>query len=120
MNFFLVPNIAPEQVTVKSLGSTSIQVSWSPLKPQNMNGVLQGYYVFYKQIISKSKRSLSAGVFHVSNISASSVEIKGLQPFTSYEVSVAGFTKRGSGPKSAPMIVRTQEEGKTHTSYDIL
>ncbi|KAK3755298.1 hypothetical protein QZH41_014606, partial [Actinostola sp. cb2023] len=105
-----VPTAAPKHVTVQSLGPKSILVSWSPLSPKDVNGVLHGYYVHYEHIVSRTRRSPSIGVLHVSNVSVSSIEIQGLQPFSVYKVAVSGFTKKGSGPKSAAVTVTTDEE----------
>lgn len=98
-------------MSVQSLGPKSILVSWSPIDVKDVNGVLQGYYVNYKHVSSRKRRSISTGYIRVSNMSASSVEIKGLQPFSLYDVAVSGFTKTGRGPWSPAMKVRTQEEG---------
>lgn len=33
----------PDNVTVKSLSSTAVQVWWKPPNPQHVNGINQGY-----------------------------------------------------------------------------
>ena len=36
-----------------------------------------------------------------------------LKPYSFYTIQVLAFTVKGDGPKSPPIIVRTEEEGKT-------
>ena len=46
------------------------------------------------------------------NMSSQSLEITGLEPFTSYDVWVSAFTDMGSGPSSRTVTVTTDEDGK--------
>ena len=46
------------------------------------------------------------------NTSGQSLEIKALEPFTSYDVWVSAFTVMGSGPSSRPITVTTDEDGE--------
>ena len=45
------------------------------------------------------------------NTSGQSLEIKALEPFTSYDVWVSAFTVMSSGPSSRPITVTTDEDG---------
>lgn len=111
-----VPSVAPKQVSVQSKGPYSILVKWSPMSSKDVNGVLMGYNVHYKQIVARNKRSNSAGVVQATNVSSPSVEIVGLKPFSLYRITVAAFTKKGNGPPSAPATLRTDEEGRARQS----
>ena len=111
----LVPSRAPESIQVQSTGPRSILIEWSPVPQQYVHGILRGYHVYYKTGKPKVKRSTSlVGVIKAMSVNKSSqnLEIKGLEPFTSYDVWVAAFTDAGSGPSSTPVTVVTDEDGK--------
>ena len=40
--------------------------------------------------------------------------MQGLLKFTEYTIQVSGYTVKGDGPLSSAVIVRTEEDGKTH------
>lgn len=50
----------------------------------------------------------SAGASNISSL------IQRLLKFTEYTIQVSGYTVKGDGPFSKAVIVRTDEDGKTH------
>ena len=116
-NFFFMaaPSRAPNVSQVRSSGPRSIFLQWNPIPQDYLHGILRGYHVFYKEEVSKAKRSaISLGIVKsVSvNMSMESLEITGLKPFTYYDVWVTAYTHAGSGPRSEPIKVITEEDGK--------
>lgn len=108
-----VPSRAPVSLQVQSTGPRSILIKWSPVPEQYVHGILRGYHVYYKTGTSKMRRSASqVGVIKAMsvNMSSQSLEITGLEPFTSYDVWVSAFTDMGSGPSSRTVTVTTDED----------
>lgn len=107
------PSRAPNVSQVRSSGPRSIFLQWNPIPQDYLHGILRGYHVFYKEEVSKAKRSaISLGIVKsVSvNMSMESLEITGLKPFTYYDVWVTAYTHAGSGPRSEPIKVITEED----------
>ncbi|KAJ7358734.1 hypothetical protein OS493_021509 [Desmophyllum pertusum] len=112
-----VPSRAPDSLQVRSTGSRSILIEWSPVPEQYVYGILRGYHVYYSTGRSKVKRSASqVGVIKALSVNTStqSLEITALEPFTSYDVWVSAFTGEGSGPPSRPVTVITDEDVPSH------
>ena len=100
-----VPDGFPRSLHVTSLSARSIQISWSPLPPNERNGLITGYVVT---------------ITNVDTNEVSTVEITGRTstsiatlPYTSYMVSVAARTSVGVGPRSTEIIILTPENGMT-------
>lgn len=112
MFLYTVPSRAPDSLQARSTGTRSILIEWSPVPKKYVHGNLRGYHVYYRTGRSKVKRSTShVGALSV-NTSGQSLEIKALEPFTSYDVWVSAFTIIGSGPSSTPVTVTTDEDGE--------
>ena len=81
-------------------------MQWQPIPPAKVPGILRGYRVTYRKKNSKELNEISLNATH------HRVIIKGLQPLTEYELSVAGFTNWGTGPESVKVHVITPSTGK--------
>lgn len=44
-NIFIVPSVAPSDVTAVAASSVAVNVTWMPVNPQSVNGVALGYRV---------------------------------------------------------------------------
>jgi len=98
----LVPSEPPVNVNVLSADANTITVSWSPIDDYNVNGILQGYMVFYRSEIDFGDYSkIQVGQ------STQQATIRGsFNPHVLYEITVAGITQVGVGVKSFPQFVR--------------
>ena len=106
--FLLVPIVAPTNVTLASLDSTTIQVCWEkiPYFP-----TLDGYEVLYKPFNQTNVNELVT----LTNAEVSSVTIRVLEPYQTYSVTVAGKTIAGLGQRSIPETLQpTNYTGKCH------
>lgn len=112
MFLYTVPSRAPDSLQARSTGTRSILIEWSPVPKTYVHGNLRGYHVYYRTGRSKVKRSTSHVGALLVNTSGQSLEIKALEPFTSYDVWVSAFTIIGSGPSSTPVTVTTDEDGE--------
>uniref|UniRef100_A0A3B5QYJ1 Receptor-type tyrosine-protein phosphatase F n=1 Tax=Xiphophorus maculatus TaxID=8083 RepID=A0A3B5QYJ1_XIPMA len=88
------PSSPPLHVRARLLSSTTILVEWE--SPEEPNGQLQGYRIFYS---SEPSNPLSTWQIH--NINDSKfTSISGLTPTTTYSLRMLGFTSMGDGPLS--------------------
>ena len=80
--------------------TTQFKVSWNPLPQRFHNGRFQGYRVYFR------KSAFYPIPFNTSSVVTSSPNmtwaiITGLGPAQRYDVSVAAYTLKGEGPRSA-------------------
>ncbi|XP_061896859.1 phosphatidylinositol phosphatase PTPRQ [Entelurus aequoreus] len=86
------PDSPPENLTVVDASPTTVTLTWSA--PEEANGVIQHYTVFYEN------QSYSSSV----NTSINKVALVTLKPFTSYNVSVMAFTRYGHGNQTSDYL----------------
>lgn len=99
------PDGAPQNLRGQSTSSTSIQVLWDEVLPEQQNGVITGYTVTFK-----GQRGNQSG--NISSIPSNrQVEIEGLKKFANYNVTVFASTAKGDGPHSA-LVVKTGQDSK--------
>ena len=87
-----------------NVSSTAIKVHWGSIPADHQNGVILGHHVTL-MLNSSVIRNVTA----FGNIQE--MVVTGLQKSTTYKVSVAGFTVKGSGVQSTPVNVTTDEDG---------
>ena len=99
------PGGLPQQVTLGDVTSTSIKVTWAPVKFQDQNGIIKGYKVIY--------RALPNGT-NVTKVvdTENALTIGELNEFTNYSIRVLAFTAVGDGPLSAAQVKQTLEDSK--------
>ncbi|KAK2820619.1 hypothetical protein Q5P01_023578, partial [Channa striata] len=104
-----VPTIAPGNVQVEAVNSTTIRFTWTAPNPQFINGINQGYKLLAwepgrdKEVAMVTVRPNFQDSVHVGYVT-------GLKKFTEYYTSVLCFTTPGDGPRSPPKAVRTHED----------
>lgn len=86
-------------------------MSWKSLNHQESKtqGKILGYTLYITAI---DNVNASFQVFTIGN----NKTIFNLWPFTRYNISVAGFTKVGNGPRSKYLLLKTNGKGKFHTT----
>ena len=93
-----VPGV-PQNVSVMSPSSTSLLVTWDhPLAPDR-NGVITGYTVIRQEDSEMYTTELFSN--------DTSQLLKGLPPFTRYNITVAGSTSAGRGEFTIPITIQT-------------
>nr|XP_029721997.1 Down syndrome cell adhesion molecule-like protein Dscam2 isoform X8 [Aedes albopictus] len=102
-----VPSKPPEDIRCSSTSSTSIKVSWQPPPQQHMNGLLQGYTVFYESV---SEESISNGDMETRKTSSLIASLTSLRKFSNYSVQVLAYTRMGDGVISPPVFCQTEED----------
>ncbi|XP_059078554.1 cell adhesion molecule Dscam2-like [Tigriopus californicus] len=104
-----VPLEAPSHIKCRSASSTSIEISWKPLEPDEVRGDLVQYNIHYQDTETGTPEKVStpfAGIFTVDEKTASRLEkgvhLEGLTPNRNYSLLLSGQTSRGEGPISQP------------------
>ena len=99
-----VPSGFPQDVSVDSATSQSVDISWSPPLLEERNGIITSYTVTVSRQGSDSPIQIASPT--------TSISVSMLNPFTSYTVTVAALTSIGVGPPSTLLTFRTAEDGK--------
>ncbi|GAB6033034.1 Down syndrome cell adhesion molecule-like protein 1, variant 2 [Chamberlinius hualienensis] len=100
-----VPSKAPENVRCSAMSSQSLHISWDPLAPSAVNGILQGYKILYHAV-----EDWHGKLSEVKITSGSKTVLMGLGKFTNYSIQVSGFTRVGDGVKSLPVFCISNED----------
>lgn len=104
-----VPSGAPLDVNGKVVNSTSIEIAWLPPAVRHRNGVLTGYRLLYDEAVASLELDNATARSMV--VPKSPFLLSDLEKFTPYKFSVAAMTRRGTGPYSDVIIVKTDEDG---------
>ncbi|XP_067863881.1 contactin-2 [Heptranchias perlo] len=99
------PSVAPSGVTASSLSSSEIEVSWKPVGPVTMNGILLGYEIRYWR---ENDKEASADRVRTPGLETSA-RVPGLKPSTLYHVEVRAYNSAGSGPSTRSTTVVTKK-----------
>ncbi|KAJ8356844.1 hypothetical protein SKAU_G00196380 [Synaphobranchus kaupii] len=102
-----VPGAPPRRVEVEVLNSTAIIVSWRSLLSGRQHGQIRGYQVHYVRVENGESRGLPR-IKDVMLADAQEMIIGGLQPDTTYSITVAAYTTKGDGARSKPKLVVTK------------
>ncbi|XP_076131587.1 receptor-type tyrosine-protein phosphatase S [Alosa pseudoharengus] len=102
-----VPGGPPRRVEVEVLNSTAIKVTWRSLQPGRQHGQIRGYQVHYVRMENGESRGLPL-IKDVMLADAQEMIIGGLQPNTTFSVTVAAYTTKGDGARSKAKIVATK------------
>ena len=99
--FHEVPSMPPQGLTALNLTSEAyINVSWSPVPTDQVNGILFGYFLKYQRI-STSERQVFDTKEHTLTLKPSDLSISlQVQTYSTYRIQVAAFTRKGLGPYS--------------------
>uniref|UniRef100_T1IT66 Down syndrome cell adhesion molecule-like protein Dscam2 n=1 Tax=Strigamia maritima TaxID=126957 RepID=T1IT66_STRMM len=100
-----VPRSPPQEIRCSTLSSHSVYVVWDNLPPEDVNGLLLGYKVFYKAL-----QKWNIGVEQWNTTSVSRLALQQLQANTNYSFEVLAYTKIGDGVRSEPVYCMTYQE----------
>lgn len=103
------PSAPPQEVHLVSLSSTSLKVSWVAPPAASRHGAIVRYTVSYQALAGEDPDR-----HEVTGIGAdlTSYVLEGLEKWTEYQVWVRAHTDVGPGPESAPVRMRTKEDGR--------
>uniref|UniRef100_A0A3P8YD34 protein-tyrosine-phosphatase n=1 Tax=Esox lucius TaxID=8010 RepID=A0A3P8YD34_ESOLU len=111
-----VPGAPPRRVEVEVLNSTAIKVMWRSLLPGRQHGQIRGYQVHYVRVENGESRGLplikdvmlADAQWETDDTAEYEMVIGGLQPDTTYSITVAAYTTKGDGARSKPKLVVTK------------
>ncbi|KAF8796637.1 Down syndrome cell adhesion molecule-like [Argiope bruennichi] len=123
-----VPGGPPLDVQAEAIGSQTLRVTWQPPAPTLQNGPLAGYYVGYK--IHGSSKPYTYKTLEITDAFRNECLITNLKRVTTYSVIVQAFNRRGAGPPSDEIKVKTKDNDPptnpimnvmttTHTSIQV-
>ena len=92
-----------DKAETKAEDAHTIKVTWKEIAEKDQNGIIIVYTVAYKVEGQPSQLSLNTTDKHT--------VIKGLRPYTSYCISVRGYTKIGPSDWSPCTTVKTLQSG---------
>lgn len=96
----LVPSKPPSSINAEGhVSLTTVPVSWQPIDPLHINGVLLGYKIRYQAVASGEEPAEDQPVLEKTvGTSTFTVILENLDIFTLYRVDVLGYTFIGEGP----------------------
>ena len=80
-------------------------VRWDDIPDDKHNGIFQGFKLRYSLVSSGGRRLVPQGHIVLITTDKFTFEyvIAGLQSYSTYEITISGFTNTGEGPRSAPV-----------------
>ena len=114
-NFISVPSKSPT-VRVKNKGLTSILVTWQPIHPGHVHGILKGY----KMHVTNMNDTDTRPEVIKTGSATHSMTIYGMQKQVQYCVRVLAFTGKGDGPYSRCAVTLTWTDGKSILSTNMI
>ena len=100
------PTMPPEEVSLNTLSSTSIKISWASPPTTSTNGVIQGYKVIY----GPSKTWYDPKTRDTKISADTKTELNNLAKYTNYTVQVLAYTNGGDGVKSEAYTATTEQD----------
>ncbi|XP_060618322.2 receptor-type tyrosine-protein phosphatase delta isoform X26 [Anolis sagrei] len=110
-----IPSGPPRKVEVEAVNSTSVKVSWRSPVPNKQHGQIRGYQVHYVKMENGEPRGqpmlkdimLADAQWEYDDTTEHEMVISGLQPETTYSLTVTAYTTKGDGARSKPRLVST-------------
>ena len=106
-----MPIARPWFNTVEALDGHRVFVSWFPLSPDSVRGVLRGYRVYYESNVTEQTKSVTVKPDQLQ------VELTNLDSSTEYRISITAFTTAGEGPQGYGLWMRTSKWNATSCSF---
>lgn len=100
---YIEPSAAPAELSLVEKSLTSLTVKWNRIPVGQIPGMLLGYKLKYKKVIS--------GDYHYQDVDGwqnTQATITDLEKSTTYIIHVAGYTQSGTGPYSEGIIEITE------------
>lgn len=100
----VVPSSSPVSIGTTFKSSSEVTLEWSPPPISERNGILIGYNITIEDTTSDTT------ILNVLSQSTT-VTVGSLEPYTTYQCSIAAYTIIGLGPYSTLIFFRTLEAG---------
>lgn len=96
------PTAAPVNPSAYAADSMTIVFSWSPLPPEQRNGIIRHYIITVTEV--------DTNYTFIAVAAGTEITLHSLHPYFAYRLTVAAMTI-ASGPPSSPIVVQTLEDG---------
>ena len=110
--FCLAPKVPPSNVQAFNTSSTSIRLTWRPIHPHLVGGILRGYKIFWEEVNYLGDVIL-VNETRLDNASYEFLDFTGLTKFQEYRFSILAFTKF-DGVVSPVISTMSDEDSKCH------
>ncbi|XP_065110429.1 protein sidekick-1 isoform X1 [Paramisgurnus dabryanus] len=97
------PSVSPQNIQVKAVSSSQLDVEWQPPPVETQNGNIQGYKIHYWEKDKQNETEKELLLF----VPDTSVHLKNLTSYATYLVQLSAFNAAGDGPLSAARKGRT-------------
>ncbi|XP_047694896.1 protein sidekick-1 isoform X2 [Prionailurus viverrinus] len=98
-----VPGEPPSSVSVTPHTTSSVLIQWQPPRDESLNGLLQGYRIYYRELESEASSATASKTLKTP--SALRAELTDLKKYRRYEVVLTAYNIIGESPASAPVEV---------------
>ncbi|KAF6082866.1 sidekick cell adhesion molecule 1 [Phyllostomus discolor] len=98
-----VPGEPPTCVSVTPHTTSSVLVQWQPPRDESLNGLLQGYRIYYREL--ESEAAAAAEPRTLRTPSALRTELPDLKKYRRYEVALTAYNIIGESPATVPVEV---------------
>ncbi|XP_051859128.1 tyrosine-protein phosphatase Lar isoform X1 [Drosophila sulfurigaster albostrigata] len=99
-----VPGAPPRNITAIANSSTTISLSWLPPPAERSNGRIIYYKVLFVEVGREDDEASTL------TLNMTQIVLDELKRWTEYKIWVLAGTSVGDGPRSHPIIIRTQED----------
>ena len=106
------PSGPPEKVALVNVTSTSMKVTWTPVKVEDRNGIIKGYKVIYRALPNGDNDTEVVNITIESQDTEKTLSLERLNEFTNYSIRVLAFTAIGDGPLSVAEVKQTLQDSK--------
>uniref|UniRef100_T1JAD1 Down syndrome cell adhesion molecule-like protein Dscam2 n=1 Tax=Strigamia maritima TaxID=126957 RepID=T1JAD1_STRMM len=111
------PSAAPIHIHIEATQPQCLIVSWKPPQKDLWHGEILGYNVGYR--VQDTGEPFLFKTVEIETDGPGRLELRGLSPFTKYDVVVQAYNKIGSGPISDPIAAATAEEVPSRPPSDV-
>ena len=102
----LAPQVTPMAFQGFNSSSTSIVLSWDPIPPEQVAGILRNFHITYRPLDTADNTTYNITL----PITELTFEITNLRKYTNYSFDIKGATKF-IGAATEPIIVTTDQDG---------
>uniref|UniRef100_A0A673HKP3 protein-tyrosine-phosphatase n=1 Tax=Sinocyclocheilus rhinocerous TaxID=307959 RepID=A0A673HKP3_9TELE len=110
------PSVPPRELRCSAAGSSSLGVSWAPAAEDQQTAALLGYEVRYGVSGGDAGQFDSRLTLRL-ELDSGQTLLTGLRRWSRYRVTVAAITEQGSGPESAAVECRTDEDVSSQVTF---
>ncbi|KAL9953601.1 hypothetical protein ACROYT_G041044 [Oculina patagonica] len=110
------PSGAPTNVRARNFQLSYVLVLWDAVKPEDANGQIQGYTVYYREYRHYYYSDHAESV-NITDPNVFQLVLSGLDAGRKYQIAVSAFTSEGEGPRSPWLSITVGCGGNFNQSF---